>query len=153
MRRFSTDRSASEPMSARCAESVVESVLDWLGSLRRPVKTWFGGRAARGSPERPDPAYGDVILGNRLREALIGLNPRPPDRGRQHRRSGRAGEIACKAFATYVVVGGARRSRSSTHPHPRVNRLGNTQHQLWRSGPSLDYHSTAYSAQDLSRTP
>src|SRR2546422_11780565 len=61
------------------SESVVEdAALAWLGGLGWQTK--HGPEIAHGEPgaERADPAYRDVILARRLREALTKLNPRLP---------------------------------------------------------------------------
>ena len=66
-------------MTDRFAESVVEeATLAWLGGLGYGVL--HGPEIAVGMPgaERTDPAYRDVILGRRLREALVRLNPELP---------------------------------------------------------------------------
>lgn len=67
------------------AESVVEeAALAWLEGLGYAVL--HGPDIAAGEPgaERSDPNYRDVVLENRLRQALVRLNPDlPPDTRRR----------------------------------------------------------------------
>src|SRR3989304_2871499 len=66
-------------MTTRFTESVVEeAALGWLDGLGYAVL--HGPELAVGMPgaERTDPGYGDVILGQRLRQALVRLNPELP---------------------------------------------------------------------------
>jgi hypothetical protein len=61
------------------SESIIEeAALAWPGGLGSQVK--HGPEIAQGEPgaERTDPAYRDVILERRLREALTRLNPKLP---------------------------------------------------------------------------
>src|SRR5439155_13661250 len=70
---------APEPMNAKLTESVVEdAALTWLAALGYAVL--HGPEIAAGEPaaERSDPNYRDVVLGRRLRRALIRLNPDLP---------------------------------------------------------------------------
>ena len=57
---------------------VEEAALGWLGEIGYTVP--HGPPIAAGEPaaERSDPAYRDVILENRLRQALARLNPELP---------------------------------------------------------------------------
>ena len=66
-------------MTDRFAESVVEdAALGWLEGLGYGVL--HGPEIAFGAAgvERTDPGYRDVILGRRLREALVRFNPELP---------------------------------------------------------------------------
>lgn len=66
-------------MTPRFVESVVEeAALDWLGRLGGTIA--HGPEIAQGSllAERSDPAYRDVILERRFRDALARINPKLP---------------------------------------------------------------------------
>src|SRR3989442_5901741 len=66
-------------MNAKLTESVVEdAALVWLAALGYAVL--HGPEIAAGEPaaERSDPTYRDVVLEQRLRQALVGLNPDLP---------------------------------------------------------------------------
>src|SRR5205807_1733397 len=76
---FSAERMASEIMNAKLTESVVEdAALVWLAALGYAVL--HGPEIAAGEPaaERSDPNYRDVVLEQRLRQALVRLNPDLP---------------------------------------------------------------------------
>lgn len=65
-----------------CSESVVEqAALAWMESLGYVVK--HGPDIAHDAPraERRDPNYGDVVLGDRLRQAVVRLNRDLPPEG------------------------------------------------------------------------
>lgn len=68
-------------MNTRFAESVVEdAALAWLEALGYAVLHGPDIAASEPGAERSDPNYRDVLLGRRLRQALVALNPDlPPD--------------------------------------------------------------------------
>jgi type I restriction enzyme R subunit len=60
-------------------ESVVEeATLGWLGEMEFAVLHGPDIAVGGPTPERSDPSYRDVVLDNRLRQALAGLNPELP---------------------------------------------------------------------------
>jgi type I restriction enzyme, R subunit len=58
-------------------ESVVEAAaLEWFEALGYTVLP--GGNIAHGEPAAEREGYGDVVLGGRLRDAMVRLNPAIP---------------------------------------------------------------------------